>query len=96
MKKKTEIDICERCNVCDTLEYHFIGCKKVKNLWILLRKWKTDILGVTFDESIEEKLIGIQNIDSNSIIEMHNYVNMCLKTYIREKETNDVFFHVFI
>ena len=94
--KKKESDNCKKCKVIDTIEHHFVNCIRVKKLWTMLGKWKTEILRVTFNETIEEKLIGIQNIDSNSIIDVINFLNICLKTYIRENEENELYFHVFI
>ena len=77
-------ELCNYCNQKDTLQHYFYLCRTLQPLWKSLSKWWLNNLGCTFNLSEKEILLGIDNVNSDDMIDSINYCILVVKSYIRE------------
>jgi hypothetical protein len=68
----------------------------VKKLWDIFDKWKTSIIDINVNENMYDKILGILNPNCDVNIDFINFVNLCIKMYIRENSEKPLYACVLI
>ena len=88
---------CTYCSESDTLEHYFFNCSKLKCFWSSFFKWWFSITETQFGLHALDIVLGIQNQNNDTLINLLNYCILQAKVYIYDCKYNDkeCFFYEF-
>ena len=80
-------DICEHCDISDTIEHHLFYCKQIGNFWIDLQNWYNESTQDKVHLTCKHVVFGIyyDNIHFSCI----NYIILLAKMFIYRQKYND-------
>jgi hypothetical protein len=78
-------ELCESCNISDTIEHFFIECPEVNRLWHMIKKWFNQHFQPPF--SIENINVIFGSCDRESFLQ--NYVLLRAKWYIYQSKLEE-------
>ena len=85
--KIIDSDLCEHCEIPDSIEHYLFSCNKVGNFWGELEKWYNHVSDTKVVLTLKHVIFGLYyDIKDFSVI---NYIIMLGKQYIRRQKYKD-------
>ena len=80
-------DLCNYCNMSDTIEHHLFYCKKIDKFWVNLQDWYNEATNEQISLTCKHVILGLyyDNLHFSCI----NYIILLAKMYIYRQKYND-------
>jgi hypothetical protein len=96
--KKSETELCNRCQMVDTTSHYLYECQEVKLFWNSLKRWwdSMEMDMATFDINVKNIMLGI--LGNNPKNEVLNACILLAKWHIYKNKLNEsqIFFYKFL